>query len=134
MSEKPFVTIYFKLEDLIKPIYSPIEFVGRQVMLKNWICDGNVPDQYTGLKDKAGREIFEGDIVSYNLSDGCPHVVKGEVLFDEKDSAYIIKSDIFDSHIRVVFNIKVIGNSHEHSLISIIQLLDSLPRGEQNDA
>lgn len=41
--------------------------------------------QYTGLKDKNGKEIYEGDIIEFEGYDN------GEVIFDEKIAGYVIR-------------------------------------------
>lgn len=115
MSEKPFVTIYFKLENLIKPIFSPIEFVGRQVILKNWICDGNVPDQYIGREDRSGKEIYEADLIAYyshgyNLDEN-----KGEVEWgDDRFSYGVWENEEFFKYIENMACIEILGNIHEN--------------------
>ena len=73
----------------------PVEFVE---------IDPSTVEQYTGLKDKNGQRIFEGDILS--LRAGRPHVVRF------KDGAFILE----DSAIPISFAIKfeIIGNIYDN--------------------
>ena len=77
-------------------------------------------EQYTGLKDKNGKEIYEGDVISCLAYDNNyqKHLVRGDVEFEEFE--YVINNCYDSSWPCVSFkkvdilNVKVIGNIHEN--------------------
>jgi len=110
-------------------MYSPDDNIKEPNLwdLRRYVIGGELKDnkdilmQYTGLKDKNGKEIYEGDIVRWNIQYcGKVYFKNAEFVVDEIES--LIKNRMGGSYINANLrkiknsynNIEIIGNIYEN--------------------
>jgi uncharacterized phage protein (TIGR01671 family) len=80
-------------------------------------CDERTVGQFTGLYDKNGKEIYEGDIVKTHMPDETGYII-GEVEYDNDNACYVVKCKVFHEYTTIDFShfddFYILDNIHEN--------------------
>ena len=106
--------IDFIVETVAIPVYDKVD--GKYLGGNVWGLNQVTLMQSTGLFDKNGKEIFEGDVVSFSIDDGWDYVVSENGLIIYRDGCYQILENGIKYRINQCLeeDIEVIGNMYEN--------------------
>jgi uncharacterized phage protein (TIGR01671 family) len=103
---------YFNFVDIYEEatISSPYEY-------SSWSLRNMPKGQYTGLKDKNDKEIYEGDIVTHDVYIHKPVTVIGQIVFFNQNASFMLEDTNAKRYSLASFeqfHYEIIGNIYEN--------------------
>lgn len=93
-----------------------IEFFEHDCHISTYIVKPETVGQYTGMKDQAGKEIFEGDVISFKWVE-CDEQQKEKIIFIR--GAFMVSRQEKNRERNIMLsvvanNCEILGNIHQN--------------------
>lgn len=102
------------------PVINPFQGISVQIFeprdgkMYNWECDPETLGQWTGLTDRNGEKIFEGDIVHCeDMRYSVERKFVGRIVY--KNGSFAVNADGITRYRLIDYKMEVIGNIYDNS-------------------
>lgn len=85
-------------------------------------------EQFTGLTDRKGKEIYEGDIVRYQYREKelSKHKQLCTVIYEPKAAAFLLKARYFEPQVKYLGDIAKAGKNYEIRTYELCEIIGNI--------